>query len=122
MSLLDDIAQIVGDAIPAAGLTRDAVLTKLVDQVSAPGDASGSGNPIATTFAAQGIVSDYTAFELQNTLIKTGDRKVKLLATTIAGGAVPEPQDRITIEGATYVVVDVRRDAASAIYTAQCRA
>jgi hypothetical protein len=121
VSLLDDIAQIVGDAIPAAGLTRDAVLTKLTDGATAPGKTSGSGNPTAQTFAAQGIVSDYNAFELQSTLIKAGDRKVKLIATTIAGDAKPEPNDRIAIEGATYVVIRVARDAASAVYTCQCR-
>lgn len=124
MSLLDDIATIVGEAIPGAGLTRDAVLTKLTEGASAPGQTSGSGNPTAETFTAQGIVSDYNAFELQNTLIKAGDRKIKLIAKTISNGAIPEPLDRITIEGATYVIVDrgVTRDAAGAVYTCQCRA
>ena len=123
MSLLDDIAELVGAAIPAAGLTRDATLIKVTDGTSAPGQVSGVGNPTFESFNVQGIVSDYSTYEMTNTLIKAGDRKVKLFAATIAGGAVPEPGDRIIIEGITLVIVGpIERDAASAVYTCQGRA
>lgn len=123
MSLLDDIPTIIGDAIPAAGLTRDAVLTKLTEGASAPGQTSGSGNPTSTTYTAQGIVVSLNTLQLAGTLIEGVDIAVRLLGATISGGVVPEPNDRITIEGATYVIVPkgVDRGATRATYLCQCR-
>lgn len=123
MSLLDDIAQIIGDAIPAAGLTRDAVLTKLTDGATAPGETSGSGNPTPTAYTAQGIVVSLNTLQLDGTLIEGVDIAVRLIGNTISGGAVPEPNDRITIEDETYVIVPkgVDRGATRATYVCQCR-
>ena len=123
MGLLDDIAQIIGDAVPGAGLTRPATLIKVTDGISSPGQVSGGSNPTTQAFAAQGIVSDYRDAQIDGTLIRKGDRRVKLFSTTIAGRQVPAPGDRITIEGQTLTIVTdgVTRDAAGATFDCQCR-
>lgn len=102
---------------------QSAVLTKITPGIRMPGAATSGTNPTARDFAADGIVADFTAYELQSTLIKAGDRKVLLFGASIEGGAVPEPNDRIAIGGETLVIVGpVGRDPALAVYTCQCRA
>ena len=124
MSLLDDIADIIGTEIPAAGLTRPAVLIKVTEGTATPGQVSGGSNPVLTTFAAQGIEASLGALQLAGTLIPGVQIAINLFATTIAGAQVPAPGDRITIQGQTYTIVDggVDRDAAAAVYACQCRA
>ena len=84
--------------------------------------ATGSGtNPTTTSHSARGVVGDYTDYQMDGTLVQRGDRWVLLLASTITGLAVPQPGDKVTIQGATYLVVRVKSDPANATYTAQVR-
>ena len=124
MSLLDEIAAIVGEAIPAAGLTRPAVLIKVTEGTPIPGRTSGGSNPVLTSFPCEGIEASLGALQLAGTLIPGVQIAIKLFGTTIGSGAIPEPGDRITIQGTTYTIVDggVDRDPARAVYTCQCRA
>ncbi len=122
MSLLDDIAGIVGDALVGAEMTKPATLIKVTAGTRTPGSVTGGTNPTTTSFAAQGIVADYSAYSIAESLVKAGDRKVRLFGSTIAGGAVPETNDRITIEGTTFTIIGpVGRDPAGATYICQCR-
>jgi len=123
MALLDDIAGIVGTAIVDAGMTRDAVLIKVTPGTRMPGAISAGTNPTTATFAAQGLVQDHRALMASGTLLAGVDRVIRLFASTIEGGAVPAPSDRITIEGSTSAIVadGVSRDAASATYLCQCK-
>jgi hypothetical protein len=103
---------------------QPAVLIKDKPGVRTPGAVTSGTNPTTQTFSATGLVAEYSAFELQNTLITASDRKILLFGASISGGAIPVPGDRIAIEGATYTIVKdgVRRDPAAAAYVCQCRA
>ena len=58
-------------------------------------------------------------------LVKAGARQVKLIAGSIKGEGytwvVPEPSDRVTIEGVAYAIGRVSRDPAGATYTLQAK-
>jgi hypothetical protein len=122
-----DVAKIIAQNFAKFGgpvrANLPATLTKLTPGIRMPGAISGGTNPTSETFAAMGFVSGFTAFEITNTVIKDGDRKVILFGASIAGGAVPEPNDRVTIDGETLTIVRIiDRDPARATYSLQCRA
>jgi len=83
--------------------------------------ASSGMNPATASFAARGVVIDYDESRVDGTLIKRTDRKVLLLGDTIASRAEPEPDDEITIEGKTYVVIRATSDPAKAQWSCQVR-
>lgn len=99
-----------------------ATLTKRTSGSRTPGDLIGGTHPTTTAYACRGVVLDYREDEFGDSIQK-GDRKVLLVANSIAGFAVPEPNDSITIEGATYRIAadGVKRDPAAASYECQCR-
>lgn len=115
-----DIAGIVHRSM-SAGLLP-ATLTKRTIGTRTPGDLTSGTNPTTTTYAARGVVTDYTDGEMQNSPVRIGARRILLIAKSIAGGAAPVPGDSVTIEGSTYKIDDrgVVRDPASASY--ECRA
>jgi len=83
-----------------------------------------SAGPASTEVprACRGILEDYRDSQFDGTTIKRGDRKALLLGDTIAGGAVPEPSDKLTAEGRTYIIVGVpARDPDAATYVCQVR-
>lgn len=98
-------------------------LTKSTPGTRTAGAISAGTNPTTATFTATGLVSDYKASQIDGTLIKQGDRQVTLFGASISNGAVPEPGDRITIDGETLTIVKggVGRDPAKATYLCQCR-
>lgn len=99
-----------------------ATLTKRNPGTRTPGDLAAGMNPTTTTHACRGVVIDYREDEFGGSIQK-GDRKVLLTANSIAGMVAPEPNDSITIEGATYRIAadGVKRDPAAASYECQCR-
>jgi len=124
MGLLDgDIANIVNDALGSAGMFKPAVLIKVTEGTSTPGQVSGSGNQTFASFAARGIEASLAQLKLEGTLITGVDAAIRLFGASIANGQVPAPGDRITIGGVTYTIVveGVSRDAAAASYVCQCR-
>jgi hypothetical protein len=116
------IAKQVAKALKGAKMTLPATLIKVTPGTRTPGNISGGTNPTTASYAARGFVADYTAFELANTLIQASDRKISLLGATIASGAIPAADDMVTIDGATYRIMRVKRDPAAAVYELQARA
>src|SRR5262249_25683645 len=112
------IAKMVAKALNASKMTKPATLTKLTPGTRTT--ASGGTNPTSVDYACRGFVEDYGPGLIDGTLITAQDRKVSLIGATIRG-AVPEPNDHVTIEGATYVIQRVTRDPAAAMYTCQGR-
>lgn len=102
---------------------QDCTLLKRTPGTRHPSAVSAGTNATEQTFAATGLVVDYRANQIDGTLIKAGDRKVMLFGASISGGAVPEPGNRITIDGETLTIVKdgVGRDPAKATYPCQCR-
>lgn len=112
-----DIAKTVNQAM-GKGLLPATLIKVTAGTRATP---TGGTNPTAQNFPARGIISDYTDREKAGTEVKVGERKILLLGASLPAGIVPEPGDKVTIEGRTYRIVDdgVTRDAASAAY--RCR-
>ena len=115
-----DLATLVSDSL--GGGLLPATLVKVTAGTLTAGALTAGTTPQRQSFACRGVVLDYSDYEVRGGLVKTGDRKVLLLAKTIDGGAVPAPNDLVTIEDVEYLIVEdgVRRDPAGATY--ECRA
>ena len=85
------------------------------------GSVSAGTNPTTANYAARGFTEDYQESQINGTSIQTGDRKVTLLGASIASSAIPEPNDKITIESYTYRITAVQRDPAGATYACNVR-
>ena len=129
MGFLDgELAEIVGTALVDAGMSLPAVLTKVTPGARDPLHPTAATAATTVDHAAQGFVPRLTSYQIANTLITNVTRVVKLYGSSIAGGAIPAPGDRITIDGRTSTIVNddagkfaVTTDAARAVYTCQCR-
>jgi hypothetical protein len=111
------------DAMPAliagaAGfLFRAATLRRQGAPVS---DGPGRFRPSFASHACRALVVDYTAFQRAAGDIPAGERKVLVLAASLAG-VTPQPGDRIEIEGAIWSVIDTGRDPAAATWELRVR-
>ena len=111
-----DIAGIVHGAM-SPGLLP-ATLIVVAPGTRSPSDSTGGTAPTTTNRSCRGVISDYSDFEKGADPSLARRRKILLIAKSIAGGAVPKPNDKITIEGVTYRIVadGVKRDPAAATY------
>jgi hypothetical protein len=97
-------------------------LIKVVTGARTVGDPAAGPAAVETPRTCRGILEDYRDSQFDGTTIKRGDRKALLLGDTIAGGAIPEPNDKLTAEGRTYVIVGIpARDPDAATYVCQVR-
>lgn len=70
----------------------------------------------------RGFLDSYDSRRFGETTIAQGTRVVVILGASLPTGVVPNPEDRVTIEGSTYVLTGpVVRDPASATYTCEIR-
>src|SRR5690349_9042681 len=98
-----------GDLIVTA-----ATLIKVTPGTRTPGAVSAGTNPTTISHPCEGIVKEFDTGLIDGTTVKREDRQIWLLGESLPAGVEPKPNDRITIQGATYVVLgDVGRDAAS---------
>lgn len=112
-------AKLVRRAVKAAGLTLPATLVKVTPGTRTPGNIGGGRNPTTTSYSCDGLVADYSAIDLANTLIQASDRKIVLFGASLS--VVPAIDDKVTIDGNTYRVIAVTRDPLKVIYTLQAR-
>lgn len=120
-STLDKIAKQANAALKAAKVVDTATLTKRTAGTRTPGDLAAGTQPTSASYAAKGVVESYTGRQVDGTLIRAGDRRIILLGESIESGAVPAPGDTVAIQGATYTLINVDRDAAAAAYICQGR-
>lgn len=97
---------------------------RVVKGTRTAGAASSGTNTTSTAYACRGYAEAYDGSKVDGKTIRTGDRKIVLLARTIARGAlVPRVNDRVTIGGVEYVLVgEVKTDPAGATHECQGRA
>lgn len=114
-----DIAKLVAQKM-GSGLLPATLISRAPGSRTSGSLTSGT-NPDEATASARGIIDDYAAGLVDGSLIQKDDRRVLLLAETISGGAIPKPNDSVTIEDVTYRVIRVQRDPAAATYTLQVR-
>ena len=114
-----DIASEVNKAM-GAGLLP-ATLTKNTPGTRDSANPTGGKTNDTGTFACRGFIEDYDVKFVNGTTILETDRKVLLLGASLPVGIIPSGGDAVTIEGATYNIVHVKRDPAAATYTCQVR-
>jgi hypothetical protein len=114
MSILDSIPATIGAAF--ANVFRDATLTRVSGRTS---DGRGGYSQTTTDDACKALVTEYTAFQRLSAGIPANERKILVLATTLANSAPPATGDTITIQGRTWSIVEVSSDPANATY--ECR-
>jgi hypothetical protein len=118
-SVFTQIAKQVWQGAKAAKLFVPATLIKVTPGSRTSGNVSGGTNPTEASYACAGFVSDYSAFEMAQQIIEVGDRKIAIYGASIASGATPDTNDKITIGGATYRIRRVQTDPAQAVYIVQ---
>lgn len=117
MSLLDALPGVFAAALTP--LFRDGVLKVPGVAIS---DGQGGWTPGAPVpKACKVLVEDYSDYRRQAVGIPANDRKIIVLANSIADGAVPAAGYTITAEGRDWSVVSVARDPAAATYELQAR-
>lgn len=117
MSILDELPDVIADALD--DVFRDATL-------KIPGTATSDGQGGWTTGtpterACKALVDDYSDFRRQSLGIPANDRKIIVLAASIASGAVPAVGHTINAEGRDWLIVAMTRDPAKATYELQAR-
>lgn len=113
VSLLEGaLAKTIGKAM--RGIFMDAVLTRDVVPDSPAFDPFDPPAPVTTEYACKAIVEAYAdKFRLEG-LVAANERKVLILATSLS--VRPQPQDRVTIRGVTFTLLEVKTDPAEAVF------
>lgn len=113
--LLGSLAKTIGKAM--GGLFLDATLTRDVQGVGS--DPADPPAPTPVEYACKAIHEQYSErFRLEG-LVRDGDRKVLILATSL--DVEPSPGDRITIDGFVFLIINTATDPARAVWTCQAR-
>ena len=119
--LAGGIAKAVYKGLKAAKMLAPVTLLKESAGTRTPGNIAGGTNPTATSYGAQGFVDDYATSEIDGTLVVNGDRRVYVFGASLAAGITPTPNDKVTIGGVSYRVVNVGSDPANAVFICQAR-
>lgn len=88
-----DVKGILGSVLSKDA--QPATLIKIVPGTRTPGSISAGTNPTSTSFSCRGWIEVWTDTDVAGTLIEQGDRKITLIASTLA--ATPTTNDQITI-------------------------
>lgn len=115
MTILDSLPETIGAAL--SSVFRDATLSRVSARAS---DGRGGHAETITTDACKALVTEYTAWQRQSAGIPANERKILVLASTLASGMAPRTGDEITIQGRAWSVIEVSSDPANATY--ECRA
>ena len=114
------IAKQVYKAMKKAKMTLPATLIKVTPGTRTPTNLSGGTNPTETSYTARGFI-DYEDDDIDGTIVQRGDRIVSLFGASMTSGIFPANGDKVTMDGATYRIIHVRRDPAAALYECQAR-
>jgi len=116
--LQGSIAAKIGSAF--SSLFYAATLVRTTNEVpSGQPSWDKSGTPTTTSYTCKGIVEEYSDYAKANSLVNAEDRKVLILATSLA--VTPTDQDKVTIGGKTYRVIEAKTDPATAVWELRCR-
>lgn len=112
-----NIAQIVDNALQAAGGVGTGVLIKRTNTGRTPGNLTGGQNPTDTSHPFNGFLDNRSEVRRNGTLVSAGGQFVSILGASLPSGITPAQGDRIEIESTTFEVLEVpTRDPAAAIY------
>jgi len=101
----------------AKDMYRDATITVRKPGTRTSGSLTAGTNPTEQTLTCKAIVEDYDEAQ-DGGAVQRGERMIVILASSIEDGAVPKPNDRVTIDGTRYTIVKdgVRTDEFEGIY------
>lgn len=112
-----DIAQIVGDAIASAGDVLPVTLTKITPDTRDAADITGGLRPTPQDYEVRGFFQNATSERIGNSLVSQSGEFVSILGSRLPENIEPESNDRVTIEGRNYLIIEVvSRDPAAALY------
>jgi hypothetical protein len=114
--LITKIASILGNALPSAGVTESATLTRSTPGTRTPGALAEGTNPTTTSYSCKGFVSSESFESIDGTIVERGDKVVCLIGL---GAVKPKATDTITIDSQTLKVTAV--EGTVAIWTCLCR-
>ena len=100
MTVLDSLPATINSAFKS--IFYDAVMTVDVPQDSP--DPADPLPPVPTPFGCKAYVTKYSAYYRANSLIDASDRKVTVLAKSLA--IEPVKSARITVQGITFTIID----------------
>lgn len=96
-------------------------LLKIVPGSRDATDPTAGTSPVTRPFYCKGILDSYRASQIDETIVKQGDRIAMILGDSLPMGVVPEPNDKVEAEGRKFTVVAVERDPDAATYSCQVR-
>lgn len=104
------LARTIGRAMNS--LFLDAVLTRDVPgTITDPADPSA---PTTTDYTCKVVVEKYNDYFTKNELVQAGDRRVLILALSLA--TRPQANDRVTVSGITFTLSNIGTDPATAVW------
>lgn len=114
-----NISGILNDQVGSGSLDAKLIVVTAGDRD--PANPTAGVNPTEQSFNCKALVEDYDTTAFAETNVQKGDRLALIFGDSIVGGAVPQINDKFTIEGKTYFIKWVDRDAAAAVYECQIR-
>lgn len=103
-----------------SSLFLDATYTEDTPSVGSPDvDSFDPPPPISTTYTCKAIVESYSERFRLDGLVEQNDRKVLILAKSLA--VVPKAGGRVTISGITFTAIEVTTDPATAVWEVRGR-
>lgn len=101
MTVLDSLPATINSAFK--NLFYDAVMTVDVIPNSPPYDPADPPAPVPVSYSCKAYVTKYSAYYRANSLVAAEDRKVIVLAKSLA--IEPVNGARITVQGVTFTII-----------------
>jgi len=117
-----DIPALVRGGIQSAGGLRSLTLIKVIPGTRTPAQLTAGTNPTEASYLGEGFVEDGAGTRNVNGhLTRYRKRTVSILGASLPAGIVPEPSDKITLDGSTYRIVQegVKTDPAEALFVCE---
>lgn len=97
-------------------------LTKVSQGSRTAGSLTDGTNPTETEYVGRGFIEDYSEYQQMSGLVGVGEKKVTLLGASLPTNVLPEPNDKLTVEGSEYYVSGpITRDPAGATYVCKVK-
>jgi hypothetical protein len=123
MSILEgELAEAVSAALTDAAVPRDITITRTTPGEVDPDEPWIPVEDVVVPYIARGWVEQYDDDAVDGTLIDARDVRVMVLTSSISSIVPTDATDTITIDGKTFTIINVKRDASGALYIVQARA
>lgn len=111
-----DFAKELTAQVSASGGFPTGTLTKITPGTRTPGDITGGTNPTTTTHTFNGFLESKEVRRPEQVGASVVP-VISILGASVSPVAVPDVNDEVLIEGATYILVRLtERDGAAALY------